>query len=114
MFGLIECNFFYSGGIKVLVAGPWVDANMNYTIHFDSVAVDTELVQNGLLRCFSPEHEPGFVKLQVCGNDHVISKAVLFEYRRHHSSLQNKSDKLFTVDGELTSLCLHSIQCFFL
>lgn len=79
------------GGIKVLVAGPWsFECGHRYAILFDSKAVPTELVQNGLLRCFSPEHRPGFVSLQVSCDDVIISKAVIFEYRdRNNNKKEN-------------------------
>jgi len=40
--------------MKVLVAGAWHDAGSDYTVLFDSVSVPASLVQQGLLRCYTP------------------------------------------------------------
>jgi len=94
---------FCVGGIKVLVAGPWYSdgsaTNTNYSIHFDGVPVPTELVQNGLLRCFSPKHEPGFVTLQVASRECIISNSVMFEYRAHTEVSPQKTPDFFSFDG---------------
>lgn len=83
------------GGIKVLVAGPWSgESAAHYSILFNCKAVPTELVQTGLLRCFSPRHSPGLVSLQVSCNDVIISKAVSFEYRQRDASIKTHSRTL--------------------
>ena len=69
------------GGMKVLVAGPWYSSQVQYEIIFDGISVPTSLVQNGVLRCFSPAHEAGFVSLQVAVAGRPISDSVIFEYR---------------------------------
>ena len=84
------------GGIKVLVAGPWyndLNSNNHYRILFDNIPVATELVQNGLLRCFSPKHDPGLITLQVSCNDVIISNSVIFEYRHSTNSHNNNMIK---------------------
>lgn len=100
------------GGMKVLVAGPWYSSAVNYSISFDGISVPTSLVQNGVLRCYSPAHEPGFVTLQVSiGGGNMVSNSVIFEYRDHPSTPSQCSEDYFSVDGELaTSTCttLHS------
>lgn len=73
---------FAEGGIKVLVAGPW-HSPCAYTVLFDGVAVPTSMIQPGLLRCYCPAHESGFVSLQVSCNGMVVSDSVIFEYRDH-------------------------------
>jgi len=44
--------------MKVLVAGSWsdadADADAEYTVLFDSVAVEATLIQKGVLRCYAP------------------------------------------------------------
>jgi len=40
----------------VLVAGSWNDADNDYSVLFDSVAVPATLVQRGVLRCYAPGH----------------------------------------------------------
>ncbi|XP_037089641.1 calmodulin-binding transcription activator 2-like, partial [Pollicipes pollicipes] len=73
------------GGIKVLVAGPWYATTSPYSVLFDGVAVPTQLVQSGVLRCFCPAHEAGVAPLQVACEGFVISNACLFEYKRRAS-----------------------------
>lgn len=104
---LLEFIYFYSlGGIKVLVAGPWYSSEAShYSITFDGVAVPTELVQNGLLRCFSPKHEPGFVTLAVAHNNVVISNSEIFEYRAHAEQIsQQTTPDYFSFDGKVVQL----------
>ena len=82
----------YIGGIKVLVAGPWYNdpnSNNHYSILFDSIPVQTELIQNGLLRCFSPKHQSGLITLQVSCNNIIISNSVIFEYRDSNNNNNN-------------------------
>lgn len=68
------------GGIKVLVTGPW-SSSSSYTVLFDSLPVQTILVQEGVLRCYCPAHEVGFATLQVSCESVVISNSVMFEYK---------------------------------
>ena len=91
------------GGMKVLVAGPWFSSNLQYTIIFDGISVPTSLVQNGVLRCFSPPHEPGFVSLQVAIGGIPISNSVIFEYRETTETPSQASENYFNVDGEYRS-----------
>jgi hypothetical protein len=81
------------------VAGPWFASTYRYTILFDGVSVQTQLVQSGLLRCYSPEHEPGFVTLQVASDGVIISNSVIFEYRDHPTVPIHKTEDYFSVDG---------------
>ncbi|XP_037941724.1 uncharacterized protein LOC119674648 [Teleopsis dalmanni] len=79
------CDFspewsYPEGGVKVLVAGPWTAAS-TYTVLFDAQPVPTVLIQEGVLRCYCPAHEVGFVSLQVSCDGFVISNAVMFEYK---------------------------------
>jgi len=96
---LIKFETLIKGGIKVLVAGPWYTTTYRYTILFDGVSVATQLVQNGLLRCYSPEHEPGFVTLQVACDGVIISNSVIFEYRDHPTVPIQKAEDYFSIDG---------------
>lgn len=91
------------GGMKVLVAGPWFSSNVQYNIIFDGISVPTSLVQNGVLRCFSPAHEPGFVSLQVAIGGIPISNSVIFEYRESTETPTQASENYFNVDGEYRS-----------
>ena len=86
--------------MKVLVAGPWYSSNVQYSIVFDGISVPTSLVQNGVLRCFSPAHEPGFVSLQVAIGGIPISNSVIFEYRESTETPSQASGNYFNVDGE--------------
>ena len=90
------------GGMKVLVAGPWTSPTLSYSIIFDGMSVPTSLVQNGVLRCFSPAHEPGYVSLQVCIEGNIVSNSVIFEYRDHPATpIQSQcTEDYFSIDGE--------------
>jgi hypothetical protein len=70
-----------------------------YSIIFDGVSVESDLIQNGVLRCFSPAHEAGFVSLQVALDGNPVSNSVIFEYRDHQSTPAIVQD-YFAVDGE--------------
>ena len=92
---------YSEGGMKILVAGPWYSSSLNYSILFDGISVPTSLVQDGVLRCYSPAHEPGFVALQVSiGGNNIVSNSVIFEYRDHPSTPSQCSEDYFSVDGE--------------
>lgn len=81
------CDFspewsYTEGGVKVLVAGPWTSSNSGaYTVLFDAQPVPTQLVQEGVLRCYCPAHEAGFVTLQVACGGFLVSNSVMFEYK---------------------------------
>ncbi|XP_070562188.1 LOW QUALITY PROTEIN: calmodulin-binding transcription activator 2-like [Ptychodera flava] len=81
------------GGIKVLVTGPWDSTTAVYSCLFHGFSVPAALVQNGVLRCYCPAHENGFVPLQVAVDGVVVSKTVMFEYKarsmpQRHSTQQ--------------------------
>ncbi|EDW35607.1 GL17354 [Drosophila persimilis] len=82
------CDFspewsYTEGGVKVLVAGPWTSSNGAgaYTVLFDAQPVPTQMVQEGVLRCYCPAHEAGFVTLQVACGGFLVSNSVMFEYK---------------------------------
>nr|XP_017003299.2 LOW QUALITY PROTEIN: uncharacterized protein LOC108061543 [Drosophila takahashii] len=81
------CDFspewsYTEGGVKVLVAGPWTSSSGGaYTVLFDAQPVPTQLVQEGVLRCYCPAHEAGFVTLQVACGGFIVSNSVMFEYK---------------------------------
>jgi len=81
------CDFspewsYTEGGVKVLVAGPWTSSSGGaYTVLFDAQPVPTQLVQEGVLRCYCPAHEAGFVTLQVACGGFLVSNSVMFEYK---------------------------------
>nr|XP_017106161.2 uncharacterized protein LOC108131671 isoform X2 [Drosophila bipectinata] len=84
---LTICDFspewsYTEGGVKVLVAGPWSSSHgAAYTVLFDAQPVPTQLVQEGVLRCYCPAHEAGFVTLQVACGGFLVSNSVMFEYK---------------------------------
>ncbi|XP_033248075.1 uncharacterized protein LOC117185691 isoform X2 [Drosophila miranda] len=82
------CDFspewsYTEGGVKVLVAGPWTSSNGAgaYTVLFDAQPVPTQMVQEGVLRCYCPAHEAGFVTLEVACGGFLVSNSVMFEYK---------------------------------
>lgn len=84
------------GGIKLLIAGPWYSPQVNYSIIFDGISVSGQLVQTGVLRCYVPAHEPGFVSMLVACNGIVMSNPVIFEYRHsNHQMDQVPNQKTF-------------------
>ena len=88
------------GGVKILVTGPWYSTTSPYTILFDGVSVEAELVQSGVLRCFCPEHNPGMVSLQVACEGYIISNSCLFEYKaRDEAAEGDKQKEWFRVPG---------------
>lgn len=42
------------GGVKVLITGPWQEANSQYSCLFDQISVPASLIQPGVLRCYCP------------------------------------------------------------
>ena len=87
------------GGVKILVTGPWYSTTSPYTILFDGVSVEAELVQSGVLRCFCPEHNPGMVSLQVACEGYIISNSCLFEYKSREEAAEDKQKEWFRVPG---------------
>ena len=88
------------GGVKILVTGPWYSTTSPYTILFDGVSVEAELVQSGVLRCFCPEHNPGMVSLQVACEGYIISNSCLFEYKAREEAVEgDKQKEWFRVPG---------------
>lgn len=94
------------GGVKILITGPW-NVNCSYTVLFDSFPVPTTIVQSGVLRCFCPAHDVGYVTLQVACEGYVISNSVIFEYKS-----QPKVDVLCegTNDGLYKFNLLHRLE----
>ncbi|KAL4658567.1 calmodulin-binding transcription activator 1-like isoform X1 [Arapaima gigas] len=69
------------GGVKVLITGPWQEANSSYSCLFDQITVPASLIQPGVLRCYCPAHDTGLVTLQVAVSNQIISNSVVFEYK---------------------------------
>ncbi|XP_072569495.1 calmodulin-binding transcription activator 1 isoform X6 [Paramormyrops kingsleyae] len=69
------------GGVKVLITGPWQEANSSYSCLFDQISVPASLIQPGVLRCYCPAHDTGLVTLQVAVSNQIISNSVVFEYK---------------------------------
>ncbi|XP_068598487.1 calmodulin-binding transcription activator 1-like [Brachionichthys hirsutus] len=69
------------GGVKVLITGPWLESNSDYSCLFDHISVPAALIQPGVLRCYCPAHDTGLVMLQVAMGGEVISSSVVFEYK---------------------------------
>ncbi|KAI1309441.1 Calmodulin-binding transcription activator 1 [Halotydeus destructor] len=93
---------YSEGGVKVLVAGPWNQSTGQYSILFDGITVPSSLVQHGVLRCFSPAHEPGYVSLQVAMHGCIVSNSVIFEFREHPRSPSQASESDYFVDGRFS------------
>ena len=69
-----------TGGIKIILIGSWNAKDARYQCRFGSCCVDAELIQNGVLRCFSPKHKPGAVRLSVLCNSKPLSEEVDFTF----------------------------------
>ncbi|XP_057303941.1 calmodulin-binding transcription activator 1-like [Hydractinia symbiolongicarpus] len=69
-----------SGANKIILIGSWNAKDARYQCRFGDVLVDAELIQNGVLRCFSPAHKAGKIKLLVLCNDTIVSNTVDFEF----------------------------------
>uniref|UniRef100_A0A4W4G1Y0 Calmodulin-binding transcription activator 1 n=1 Tax=Electrophorus electricus TaxID=8005 RepID=A0A4W4G1Y0_ELEEL len=69
------------GGVKVLITGPWQEADSDYSCLFDQITVPASLIQPGVLRCYCPAHDTGLVALQVAASSQIISNSVVFEYK---------------------------------
>ncbi|XP_054606588.2 calmodulin-binding transcription activator 1 isoform X2 [Nothobranchius furzeri] len=84
LFGVTDYSPEWSypeGGVKVLITGPWLESNSEYSCLFDHISVPAALIQPGVLRCYCPAHDTGLVMLQVAMGGEVISSSVVFEYK---------------------------------
>ncbi|XP_068172245.1 calmodulin-binding transcription activator 1-like isoform X1 [Antennarius striatus] len=84
LFGVTDYSPEWSypeGGVKVLITGPWLESNSEYSCLFDHISVPAALIQPGVLRCYCPAHDTGLVMLQVAMGGDVISSSVVFEYK---------------------------------
>lgn len=82
-----------TGGIKIILIGSWNAKNSRYQCRFGLCVVDAELIQNGVLRCYSPKHKPASVKLTVLCNGQVISKDTEFNFIDGSEKLVATTDK---------------------
>lgn len=69
-----------SGGNKVILIGSWNAKDSRYSCQFGDCIVDAELIQNGVLKCYSPEHPPEKTMLSVLCNGKKISYPFEFEF----------------------------------
>ena len=69
-----------SGGSKIILIGSWNAKNARYSCQFGNIKVDAELIQNGVLRCYSPIHEAGKVQICIYCDGKCISKKTDFEF----------------------------------
>lgn len=91
-----------SGGTKVLLIGNWkslledsslaptksvhefdgnaIDSNA-FGVLFGDLLVPATLIQDNVIRCYSPRHELGYKALKVLYKDLIVSEQVLFEIR---------------------------------
>ncbi|MBN3276443.1 CMTA1 protein, partial [Polyodon spathula] len=89
------------GGVKVLITGPWQEANSNYSCLFDQISVPASLIQPGVLRCYCPAHDTGLVTLQVAISNQIISNSVVFEYKaRALPTLPSSQHDWLSLDGK--------------
>lgn len=65
-----ECAFT-SGNTKVIIAGAFLcnPLNFSWSVMFDDVEVSAEIVQEGILRCRTPQHGTGKVTLCVTSSN---------------------------------------------
>ena len=68
------------GGVKIILIGSWNAKDARYQCLFGQCPVDAELVQNGVLRCYSPKHKPGTVTLSVFCNNVQLTEQVDFTF----------------------------------
>ena len=66
------------GGCKIILIGSWNAKDARYSCKFGDQLVNAELIQNGVLRCYSPIHTAGNVKLCVLCDNGVSSNEVDF------------------------------------
>ncbi|CAH1773474.1 unnamed protein product, partial [Owenia fusiformis] len=98
------------GSTKILVTGPWYSTNSSYSLMFDDVSVPAELIQSGVLRCFSPAHEAGLVTMQVACEGMVISNSCIYEYKATDSISTNQLDWFSIGDNKLKMLLLEKVE----
>uniref|UniRef100_A0A672NF00 Calmodulin binding transcription activator 2 n=1 Tax=Sinocyclocheilus grahami TaxID=75366 RepID=A0A672NF00_SINGR len=84
--GLDSMSSPLSGGVKLLITGPWSETDSRYSCVFDQSRVPASLIQPGVLRCYCPAHEAGLVALHVLKDSSAVSSSVLFEYRARNAS----------------------------
>lgn len=66
------------GGCKIILIGSWNAKDSRYSCKFGDQIVNAELIQNGVLRCYSPKHKPGKIKLCVICDNGIGSNEVDF------------------------------------
>ncbi|MFH4983794.1 hypothetical protein AB6A40_010503 [Gnathostoma spinigerum] len=71
---------FTAGGAKVLFIGGWYLRGHDYSVMFDDRLVKATLVHPGVLRCFTPPHQAGIVKVEVYCDGKLGSHSAYFEY----------------------------------
>jgi len=81
-----------SGGNKIILIGSWNAKDARYSCKFDDVVVNAELIQNGVLKCYSPSHKAAKVKIYVLCDHRIISNAVNFEFIEASSSSMIDTD----------------------
>ena len=69
-----------SGGNKIILIGSWNAKDSRYSCQFGDCIVHAELIQNGVLKCYSPEHPPEKILLTVLCNGQKISYPFEFEF----------------------------------
>jgi len=47
-------SYSLTGGCKVLLVGPWMAESCKYSVLFDDLTVEAEMVQHGVLSCITP------------------------------------------------------------
>lgn len=102
-----------SGGSKIILIGSWNAKDARYRCKFGVYVVDAVLIQIGVLRCYSPVHNPGTVKLSVFCNDAVISNETNFTFVNQNK--ENNNEKmheqwLSITDKSLTHLLVERIS----
>ena len=78
-----------SGGSKIILIGTWNAKDARYQCQFGVYVVQAQLIQSGVLRCYSPIHKPGTVKLSVLRNGIVISKETDFTFTSDSNEKKN-------------------------
>lgn len=102
-----------SGGTKIILIGSWNAKNARYQCRFGSDIVNAELIQSGVLRCYSPIHKPGPVKLSVLCNDIVISEetSFMFLYQTKDKNNEKLHDKWLSItNNSLVHLLVERIS----
>ena len=68
------------GGVKIILIGSWNAKDARYQCLFGQYPVGAELIQNGVLRCYSPKHKPGTVTLSVLCDNVQLTEEVDFTF----------------------------------